>query len=190
MKHFRTLVSFAIVAAAMMAFAATASATTVTTTTGGAAATPTIHTVNEGGHVKIANAIANIECGLTTEGKVESHGKGVDATGNFSTVAFSGCTNSWHVTTHKVGRFIKTWVSGYTVITKWTETTFTTTRFLVPCNYEANNTTIGTDTGGNPATIHIEASLPIAAGSSELCGAGNAKMEGNLVTTSALYFAP
>jgi hypothetical protein len=191
MKYFKILASLTVAVAAMMALAASASATTVTTTTGGAAATPTIHTVNEGGHVKLANAIANIECGLTTEGKVESHGAGVAASGKFSKVEFTGCTNSWHVTVHEEEGFrIVCCIGGYAAITEWIRITITTTRFGVQCNYQTNNTKIGTDTGGNPATVKIEASIPIAAGSSGLCGAGNAKMEGSLVTTSALYFTP
>lgn len=191
MKLLKILGTLAVAAAAMMAFAASASATIVTTTTGGAAATPTIHTVNEGGHVTLANPIANISCNLTTEGVVDSHGSGVAAEGEFTNVSFTGCTNSWHVTVHVKGRFRFSYSNGEIAITIWVSMRFTTTRLGVTCTYETNNTTIGTDTSGNPATMKLEASIPINAGeSSGLCGSGNAKLEGSMVTTSALYFAP
>ncbi len=189
MKYVKILGLLAVAAAAMMAFAASASATKVTTTTGGAAATPTIHAVNESTHVTLANAIANIECTSTVEGKVESHGTGVAAKGNISTLIWPTCTNSWHVTTEKAGSLEVTWTSGHNGSLKSSGALVKTTRFLVPCNYETSGTSIGTVTGGSPATLKIEASIPIAAGSSELCGKGNAKWEGSYVTTSALYVA-
>ncbi len=170
-------------------FATSASATVVTTTTGGAAATPTIHAVNENGHVKLANSIANIECTATVEGKVESHGSGVTAAGNLTTLTWPTCTNGWHVTTEKAGSLEVHWTSGHNGTLTSNGAVVKTTRFLVPCNYETKNTSIGTVTGGATATLHIEASIPIAAGSSELCGKGNAKWEGFFSTTSALYVA-
>jgi hypothetical protein len=170
-----------------MAFAASASATTVTSTTGGAAATPTIHAVSEGGHVKLVNPIANIECSSTVEGKVESHGGGKPASGVLTTLSFTGCTDNWHVTTEKAGELSVTWTSGHNGTVTSSGAFVKTTRFFVPCNYETKNTKVGTIVGGNPATLKIEASIPIAAGSSELCGEGSGKWEGNYATTSALY---
>ncbi len=197
MKHLKLLGLLAVAAAALMAFAASASATTVTTTTGGSAATPVIHAVNENGHVKLANAIATIECSSTAEGKVEEHGDRIvnevtrtDAFGKIETLTFTGCTNSWHVTTEKPGTLSVDWTSGHNGTLSSSGALVKTTRFLVPCNYETNNTKVGTVTGGNPATLDIEASIPIAAGSSELCGKGNAKWEGNYISTTELYVAP
>ena len=190
MKYVKILGLLAVAAAALMAFAASASATTVSTTTGGAAATPTIHAVNEGGHVVLANNIINIECGSTVEGTVESHGSGVTAKGNITTLEWPGCTNSWHVTTNKAGSLEVHYTSGHNGELTSSGALVNTTRFGVNCNYETNNTKIGTVTGGNPATLHIEASIPIAEGSSFLCGSGSAKWQGSYVTTSALYVAP
>jgi hypothetical protein len=191
MKYVKMLGLLAVAAAAMMAFAASASATSVTTTTGGAAATPELHAVPEGGHVKLQNAIANIECGSEVKGAVEEHGSGKAASGNITTLNWPGCTNSWHVTTSTAGSLSVNWTSGHNGTVTSNGALVKTTRFLVPCNYETKNTTIGTATGGSPAaTLHIEASIPIAEGSSELCGSGNAKWEGNYVTTSALFIAP
>ncbi len=177
------------VSAAFLVFATAASATRVTTTTGGAAATPTLAAVNEGGHVVFANSIANIECSSTLEGKIESHGIGVAASGNLSSWEFIGCTNSWHVTTEKAGSLSITYTSGHNGSVVSNGTLVKTTRFLVPCNYETANTKIGTLTGGNPATLNLEASIPIASGSSELCGGGNAKWEGAYTSDWALYIA-
>jgi hypothetical protein len=188
MKYVKILGLLAVAAAAMMAFAASASATSVTTTTGGAAATPTIHAVNENGHVTLKNDIANIECTSTVEGKVESHGAG-DASGNISSLTWPTCTNSWHVTTSAGGSLSVSYTSGHNGTLSSNGALVKTTRFFVPCNYETKNTKIGTVTGGNPATLKIEASIPIAAESSELCGSGNAEWSGSYVTTSALYVA-
>jgi hypothetical protein len=197
MKFVKILTLLAVAAAAMMAFAGSASATTVTTTTGGAAATPTIHAVNENGHVKLANSIANIECASTTEGKVEEHGHRTveevtrtDVFGKLSSLSFTGCTNSWHVTVTANGSLSVNWSEGHNGKATSSGTKVTTTRFGVVCNYETNNTPIGTVTGGATATLDIEASIPLAEGSSSFCGSGNAKWEGNYVTTSALYVAP
>lgn len=187
MSYIKILGLLAVAAAAMMAFAASASATSVSTTTGGAAETPTIHAVNEGGHVTLTNALANIECQSTVEGKVESHGAGVTAKGTLQWLLFTGCTNSWHVTEANPGSLEVHYTSGHNGTLTSSGSLVKATRFGVNCNYETNNTSIGTVTGGNPATLHIEASIPLAAGSSPLCGSGNAKWSGAYVTTSALY---
>jgi hypothetical protein len=189
MKYVKILGLLAVAAAALMAFAGSASATTVTTTTGGSAATPTIHAENENGHVTLVNNIAAIECSSTVEGKVESHGAGATASGKLTWLLFTACTNSWHVTNTNTGSLEVHWTSGHNGTLTSSGALVTATRFGVICNYETNNTSIGTVTGGSPATLHIEASIPLAAGSSGLCGTGNAKWSGAYVTTSALYVA-
>ncbi len=193
MKYVKILGLLAVAAAAMMAFAASASADYVTTTTGGA--TPalnseTIHAVNEPTHVVLKNAIANIECNSTVVGKVETHTGGTASTaaeGKISELNWSSCTNNWHVTTSAPGSLSVHWTEKHNGTLYSNGALVKTTRFLVPCNYETSHTHIGTVTGGNPATLHVKASIPIAAGSSELCGSGNATWEGAYVTTSALY---
>jgi len=190
LKNLKILGLAATISAALMALAGSAAATTVTTTTGGAASTPTIHLVNEGAHVVFANSIANIECNSTLEGSVASHGAGVTVKVSLTSLSFTNCTNSWHYTTVKPGALEFHWTSGHNGTVTWTGALITSTRFGVTCNYETNNTQIGTITGGNPATIDIQASIPIAAGSSFLCGSGNSKWEGSYATTSALYIAP
>jgi len=188
--NLRTFFSGTSIAAAFLlsiALVAPAAATVVSTTTGGAAATPTIHAVSEGGHVKLANAIANIECGATFELKIESHGTGKAAEGSLSNLAFTSCTNSWHVTVSS--SLSLSYTSGHNGKVTSTGTKLTATRLGITCNYETKNTSFGTFTGGNPATVDLEASIPLASGSSFLCGSGNAKLEGSYSTTSALYVA-
>jgi hypothetical protein len=193
MKCVKILGLLAVAAAALMAFAGTASATYVTTSTGGETAEPAIHAVNEGGHVKLANPIANIECSSTVEGKVESHkveDATVPASGKISTLDFTGCTNSWHVTTTKPGTLSVLWENKHNGQLSSNGALVNTTRFGINCNYETKNTAIGTVTGGNPATLAISASIPLAEGSSPLCGSGNAAWSGSYVTTDSLYIAP
>jgi hypothetical protein len=195
MKYVKILGLLAVAAAAMMSFAASASADYVTTTTGGetpALNTETIHAVNEAGtEVILENDISEIKCQTTTaQGKVETHtggASGTAAAGNLTALTFTNCTDSWHVTTTAFGSLSVDWTKGHNGDVFSNGTKVSATRFFVPCNYETKNTTIGTVTGGNPATLHIEANIPLAAGSSELCGEGAAKWEGAYVTTSELY---
>ncbi len=189
MKFIKVPGSFVVAIAAMMAFAAGASATTVSSTTGGPAETPAIHAVNETGHVIISNPIANISCSATFEAKVEAHG-GEAVEGSYTSSSFTGCTNSWHVT-HDPGKWTIIRTGPYTARTKWDKTKFTTTRFGVSCTYVAEETEAGTDVGGNPATLEINASIPISASeSSGLCGTGNATVSGSFVTTAPLWINP
>src|SRR6476660_5227602 len=160
MKYTGTI-SLLCTAIAILVSSSAASATIVTTTTGGTAATPTIHAVSSGGHVKLANPIAKIECASTVEAAVEKHGPGITAEGNISTLTFTGCTNSWHVTTVKPGALIIHWTSGHNGLLTSTGAKVDTTRLGVTCVYETNNTSIGTITGGSPATLKIEASIPL-----------------------------
>ncbi len=197
MKYVKMLGLLAVAAAALMAFAASASADYVTTTTNGTTPpvnTEKIHAVNHSGkHVILENAIAKIECASTAEGTIETHTGGTDkesATGPLSVLNFTGCTNSWHVTTKALGALYVEWTSGHNGTLFSENTTVEATRFLVPCYYKTADTHIGTVTGGTPATLHIEAKIPLEAGSSELCGSGAAKWEGGYTTTEGAYIKP
>jgi hypothetical protein len=191
MKYVKILGLLAVAAAAMMAFAVSASATTVTSPTG-TKATPTIHAVNEGGHVVLANSNANIECSSTVEGKVESHGEGVTAKGNISSLSFTSCTNGWTVEVNPVakGSLEAHWTSGYNGTLTSNGTTVTAILHTIfgpiTCRYLTSNTSIGTLTGGNPATLDIEASIPFHSGGG-LCGSGNSAWSGKYVATTAIY---
>lgn len=194
MKNLKLLGLAALVSTALMAFASGASATIVTTTTGGPAATPPIHLANENGYVVVRTAIANALCHYTAEFTPTSHGGFSGTTGPVSVMTFSGCTNGWHVTAvpGSLGQIsIHSSGFGENGSVRWHGGKVTLTRFGVTCVFETNNTLIGTLTGGNPATLNVEGSLPInESESSALCGSGSSSFEGSLVTTSALYVAP
>lgn len=191
MKRTKYLGVGAISVIAMLVLVSSASATTITKTTGGAAATPTFHVVNEGGHITLANPIANVSCQATLEGKIESHGSGVAASGNISTLSITGCTNSWHVTSVTNGVLSVNYISGHNGSAVSSGTKIDTTRLGVTCVYQTNNTSLGTVTGGSPATGQLAASIPInTMESSGLCGTGNAKLEGSAVGTGSAYVAP
>lgn len=193
MKYLQTLGILSAACAALMAFAGGAWATTLTGPSG--ETTPTIHAVNENGHVSLQNAIARIECSSTIEGTVTSHGTGATASGPASAFGFSSCTNGWHKTTVTGGLFELHYLSpGVGTLTS-SGATIASTRLGVTCNFETNNTDVGKITDSSVtngvATVHIELSLPIEAESSSgLCGSGNVKVEGSYISTQKLFIDP
>lgn len=181
----------AVAAAALMAFAGPASATQLTSPTG-TLYTGKIHATSEG-HAKLVNTAlgATIECESTVEGEITSHGTGVTAKGPLTSVLFTPCTNSWHVTTTTPGELELHWISADTAQLTSTGAVVSTTRLGITCNYETNNTAIGhlTDShakGGSTATLHISASIPIGAGSSGLCGTGVSHWSGGYLITTPM----
>lgn len=184
MRYLRVLGLAGVVSAALMVAAGSAAATTLTSPTG-TVATPTIKAESEGGHITVANEIANINCTWAFEGKVESHGAESAAQSKLSSLSFTGCTNSWHVTAVSPGQLTIEWTSGYNGTVTWTGGKFDATRLGLTCVYETSSTKLGTITGGSPATIDIEASIPVnTKESSGLCGSGTYKMEGSFKLSS------
>ncbi|HEU4739356.1 MAG TPA: hypothetical protein VFS54_09795 [Solirubrobacterales bacterium] len=183
MRYLKMLGLTAVACAALMGVAGGAWATTITSPTG-TVATPTIKAESEGGHVTLANPIANINCAWSFEGKVEAHGVESVAQAKLSSLSLTGCTNSWHVTATSPGELAIEWTSGYNGTVTTTGMKIDATRLGVTCAYESSATKLGTITGGSPATIDIEASLPIGKGSSALCGESSAKLEGSYKLTS------
>jgi hypothetical protein len=155
--------------------------TTITSPTG-TPTTPTIKAESEG-HVVLDNPIAKIECATALEGKVEGHGKEAVASGNLSSLSFTGCTNSWHVTTIAPGELAIEWASGYNGKVTSTGATIEATRFGITCRYRTEGTPIGTITGGSPATLHLAAALPFHSGSF-LCGSGATALTGSYKVSS------
>jgi hypothetical protein len=192
MKYVKILGLLAVAATAMMAFAASASATTVTGPSG--ETTPIIHAESEENavkgtkHVLLHNDTANIECESTVEGDVTTHGTGVTAGGPIDILSFFNCTGGWTVDVVTNGSLeihtTSTAGHGKGTLTS-TGATVVATGFGISCGYQTNNTHIGTVTGGNPATLTIEASIPRHSGSF-LCGGGNANWTGAYVTTQTL----
>lgn len=187
--HVKILSLLAVVAATMMALAGSASADYVSTTTGGAAETPTIEVVAENGHFVVKGPNVTITCAVAAHYAVIAHGPGSDILSQLSVLVWSGCTNFWHVTTEAAGSLSVESTSGHNGTVTSTGAKIRTTRLGVNCVYETNNTHFGTLTGGNPATLHVKATVPIVASeSAEICGT-TSTWEGSLVTKSALYVA-
>ena len=181
MKHLKSLGFLVTAVAALMGFAGTAAATTLTSPTG-TTATPTIKAESEG-HATFDNAVARIECHVTLEGKVEQHGSGVTAKGKVLVLTFAPCTNSWHKTTSVAGTLEIHHTTGYNGTVTSTGATVISTRFGIECRFNTNNTHLGTLTGGSPATIHLQGSIPLHGGSS-FCGSGAMPVTGFIKVTS------
>lgn len=169
MKQVKASSLFAVAVGVLLALAATASATTITSSEGG---TPWITAETEG-HAVLDNPIAKIECQSRFGGIVQSHGAGVPAEGNTIEFSFTGCTNSWHVTTVFTGWFSIEGTGGGNGKLKSESATIEATRFGISCRYATGlfGTTIGTITGGSFPTIDINGALPFHSGSI-FCGTG------------------
>jgi len=186
--NYKIIGLLALTVTALVALPAVTQATTITSPTG-TAKTGDKEGQSENGHIVFANPIANISCVSKLNGPIESHGAGVTATGKVSVLTFTGCTNSWHVTAVNMGSLVAHYTSGYNAKVTSTGVKVDTTRLGVTCVYETAETSLGTATGGNPATLHIEASIPInTAESSGLCGTGISKMEGSYVGNGSAYY--
>jgi hypothetical protein len=109
----------------------------------------------------------NIECAGGIEGVVETHGSGITAEGSGST-AIGSCTNGWTVTVDAKGVAIAHWTSGHngTITSSGSAVTAVLHTIFgdVTWRYQTNNTFIGTGTGGNPGTLHIEGRIPVHSG--------------------------
>jgi hypothetical protein len=185
MRCSRFLATASTAVALLVVGVGSAAATTVTSPTG-TAYTGTIKAVTEG-HGVLDNPIAKIECPVTLEGPIESHGVGTTAVGKATGVKIGPCTDDWHVTTVATGQLIAHWTSGYNGTLESTGTTAETTRFGISCRYATSNTKIGTITGGNPAVLHLETMVPFHSGSI-FCGSGATRLTGGGTSTpSAIY---
>jgi hypothetical protein len=174
MKQRRISILAGFAAVAMLTMAGSSSATTVTST--GGATTGNIQGYSIG-HATLHNSIVSISCSVTLEGSVESHGSGVTAEGKATTVNISECTNEWVVDTVTKGTITVHWTSGNNGILTSSGTTAVATRAGLSCAYATSNTTVGTVTGGNPATLKLEMSVP-RHGGSFLCGGSTATLTG------------
>jgi hypothetical protein len=110
---------------------------------------------------------------------------------DLTTWSFTGCTNSWHVTTKAPGDLSISWAppSGHHGIVLSEGADIYATRFGIPCVYETNIAGFGPVFGGAPAEFELMATFQInQEASSELCGF-SAESEGRYKATSALYVA-
>ena len=186
MSH-KILGLLALAVTALVALPAVAQATTVTSPTG-TSLTGESEAQSEG-HIRILNPIVKTECNIKVRGTITTHGEGVTAKGPVTEFAIALCTNSWHVTASTLGYLEAHYTSGYDATITAGAGKVAATRFGVVCTYETNNTDMGTATGGNPTTMHINATVPIvAAESSPLCGKETTKVEGSYEGTSSAYY--
>lgn len=184
MKHFKILGLLAIAAAALSMSAGAASATSLTSPA------KTVYTgelkFESEGYVPIDNPIAAINCVSNAAGKVGVHGAGVTAVVPLSSLSFTNCTNSWHVTVVSAGWFEFHATSNGNGTVTWTGATIEATRLGITCRYSTSSTDIGTFTGsgtGEHATLHISAALPFHGGSG-LCGSGATTWTGSYKVTT------
>jgi hypothetical protein len=165
-------------AVAVMAFAGTAAATKITSPTG--TTSTAAGKVEAEGHLVFDNPIAKIECAASAQSQIESHGAGVPAKGNLTSLTFTNCTNSWHVTTVTAGSSSINHTSGYNGTLSSGAATIEATRFGILCRYATGGgTSIGTITSGSPATVDLAAAIPFHSGSA-LCGEGTTTLTGTL----------
>src|SRR5690349_22653029 len=110
--NYRILGLLALAVTAFVALPTVAQASTITSPTG-TVVTSKKEASSETAHVSLTNPIANILCASTIAGPIESHGSGLTVVGSVSTLTFTGCTNSWHVTATALGVLTSHTISGY-----------------------------------------------------------------------------
>lgn len=171
----RARLLYLLMATAITVFASVSTASAATPTSpGGTTYEGKLHVTSEG-HVTIDNAIINTSCSSTLEGEVKPSGSGGPISIPLSSLTFSDCTNSWHVTVVSPGTLEVHGILGSKNGTAtWNGATIEATRFGVTCRYKTEATDIGTLTGsketGGTATIDLSGKLPLHSGSSFLCG--------------------
>lgn len=178
------LVVAALTVTALTLCPSAASATGITSTEG---ATPMIKAGGEG-HVVFDNPVGKIECVSSFDAKVESHGESTTAGASMSSLSFTNCTSSWHVTVVSPGSLsIHAIGAGPSGTVTSSGATIEATAFGITCRYATNNTHVGTLTGtyvtGEEATLDLQAAIPFHSGSI-LCGSGTAAWTGSYKVSS------
>jgi hypothetical protein len=168
-------------AIALLAFTGVASADLPTSPTG----TPyegSFHASSEG-NLTVDNPIKTIECSSTLQGEIEVGVSGEPVSIPLTSAAFTGCTNSWHLTAVAPGT-LEVHGLGATKngTVTWSGATIEATRFGVNCRYKTQETHIGaltsSKTTGGTATLDLSGGLPFHSGSA-LCGAGPTPVRGS-----------
>ena len=169
MKYVKTFGLLAVIATALAASAGTATATTITSPTG---TTYTGEFVAEAAiPVHIHTAVTTAECtNSTIRAQIQSHGSGVTVSGNVTTLTFSGCDA--HVQVVTKGSVVIHHTSGYDGRRTLNGASFSVsfTSLGINCTYTTENTQIGTDTGGSPASLDVESAAIPRTGGSFFCG--------------------
>ncbi|HKF82436.1 MAG TPA: hypothetical protein VKB23_05700 [Solirubrobacterales bacterium] len=179
MKYVKMLGLLALAATALFAFAASASATTLTSPKG-TTYTGSIKAASEGHAIThdTSGLGITLECNVSVESTVVSHGSSVTVKSNVSSLTWTNCTNNWSTTTLKTGSFETHPITGTdNDTTTWSGAEWTAKQSTtgLHCIYSTANTDIGTltsstVTGGN-ATLDIAATITRTGGSSGFfCG--------------------
>ena len=167
MRHIN-LVTFTSVVA-LMAFGGTASATTITSSSG---ATPSLAATST--NSKLDGSFVTVECSHSTiAGNIESHGAGVTAKANLTTLTFSGCNYQLTVEQQGALEFHGSTPTGNGTIT-WSGAKVTLHTSVGACTFTTASTHVGTLTGSNLtgglATWHINSAKIPRTGGNFLCG--------------------
>jgi hypothetical protein len=162
MKHLKMLGLAMVAAAAFMAFAGSASANPVLTSPEKVDYTSTITATAEGS-LLLQAGFANITCTTSTVSGTVTTNNTTKASGPITTLDFSGCDSTVDVL--KNGSLEITSNGGGQGTVKGTGSEVTVSKLGVSCVYGSGaGTTLGIATGGNPATIAINAKLPKISG--------------------------
>lgn len=188
MQYLKIRGSVVVLAMLLMGLPGVASATTGTSPAG-TTYTGTVHAVSLG-HLELHNPAANIKCTHTLHGNVIGHGSTNTLTVQLIETRLTNCTEGWTVTANSPGHLEIHHTNGFdgTVTSKGATYTAVNDAIGITCRYKTENTSIGTFTGGSPALIDINGSLPFHSGSI-FCGSGASAVTGTLELASptALY---
>jgi hypothetical protein len=190
MRSLKIFSLLALAATTMVVFTSSVSAATPTSPAG-TTYEGKLHATSES-HLTITNAITNINCNSTLEGEVEPSGSGEPIGVPLSSLSFTGCTDSWHVTVTSPGTLELHGIPGSKNGTvTWSGAKIQTTRFSVPCNYATSAADVGTLTGskttGGTATIDLSGQLVLESGNSEVCGKASGALTGSLSVATPDY---
>ena len=172
MRYLKTF-GFAALAAYLMAFVAagTASATIIETSSGNQLKSGTGFDLENEGNTTLHAPIGVIECeesrvqGVTTN----DGGLGIDVVGGHVGLDWSRCNATVHVLAK--GGFAIAGIGDSNGSLIWTGAKWTVEFLGFHCIFSTNNTKIGTITGGSPATLDVEATIPRTGGRSGIfCG--------------------
>jgi hypothetical protein len=187
----RTILSVVAMAVAVLTVGVgTATATTLTSPLG------TVYTGMVKAEAEEAITLHNSSIGASVscknsalEGKVESHGSGVTAKGNLSSLSFSGCgedlvtvLNNGFLEVHE-----KQGGGDGTLTSTGAEVTVTEDSTGISCLYKTSETDVGTLAGstttGKTATLDLDSSLIPRTGDSFFCGSSGVLTGSYAVTT-------
>ena len=183
MRYLKMLALASLTAAAVLGASGTASATTLTSPAGTTLEKGAVIKAQSEGHTVLDSPIGKIECSVSGEGELTDAGSATETTegevffGTFTcTSASVTVVNTGIARLHSLGNG-----KGHLV---GTGTMVTVETFGLHCIYSTNNTSLGTVTGGTPATLQISATIPRTGGKSGAFCGSSAPYTGKTKVTS------